>query len=63
MSKNRGIEFATYISVAFAIWVAAPLLAKWLDSLYFNYPKTLADSPLLLLVGVCLILLGTGLVI
>ena len=63
MSKNRVIEFATYIMVAFAIWVASPLLAKWLDSLYFNYPKILADAPLLLLIGLCLMLLGTGLVI
>ena len=63
MSKNRVIEFATYIIVALAIWVVSPLLAKWLDSLYFNYPKTLADSPLLLLVGLCFILLGTSLVV
>ena len=63
MSKNRVIEFATYLIVAFAIWVASPLLAKWLDSLYFNYPKTLADTPLLLLAGMCCISLGTGLVI
>jgi protein-S-isoprenylcysteine O-methyltransferase Ste14 len=63
MSKNRVIEFATYMIVAFAIWVASPLLAKWLDSLYFNYSKTLADSPLLLIVGICSMLLGTALVV
>jgi len=63
MSRNRVIEFATYIAVACAIWVISPLLAKRLDSFYFNYPKTLANSALLLLVGAVCILLGTGLVI
>jgi protein-S-isoprenylcysteine O-methyltransferase Ste14 len=63
MNKDTGVELATYIVVGFAIWVASPLLAKWIDSLYFSYPKILADAPLLLLIGLCLMLLGGGLAI
>jgi protein-S-isoprenylcysteine O-methyltransferase Ste14 len=63
LSRNRMIELATYIIVAIAIWVISPLLAKWLDSFYFDYPNWLANSALLLLVGLCCIVLGTGLVV
>jgi protein-S-isoprenylcysteine O-methyltransferase Ste14 len=61
MSKDKVIEAATYVSVSFAIWVASPLLGKFLDSLYFRYPNTLSDSLLIILLGVLVILCGTAL--
>jgi len=60
--KNKLIEVLTYIGVAFAIWVVSPSLGKWIDSLYFHYPKLLTDSVGMLLVGICVALLGTILV-
>ena len=63
MNKNKTIEIATYVVVALAIWVISPLLGKLLDSLYFNYPRILASSILITIIGVFIILLGTLLVI
>lgn len=58
MSKDNVIELATYIGVALAIWVVSPLLGKFIDSFYFDYPHVLADSTPLLVFGICVTLLG-----
>ena len=42
------MEIATYVVVALAIWVISPLLGKFLDSLYFDYPIILANWSLVL---------------
>ncbi len=63
MKKDKVIELATYIGVGLAVWVASPLLGKFIDSFYFHYPNVLADSILVILVGACLILIGTALVV
>jgi protein-S-isoprenylcysteine O-methyltransferase Ste14 len=59
MSKNKVIELATYIVVPLAMWVASPLLGKFIDSFYFHYPNALADSMSIILFGAFIILLGT----
>jgi protein-S-isoprenylcysteine O-methyltransferase Ste14 len=58
MSKNRLIELVTYIGVFLAIWVASPLLAKFIDSFYFHYPNVLAASIWVIIVGALLALIG-----
>ena len=58
MNKDRVIEVATYIIVPLAMWVVSPVVGKLIDSLYFAYPKLLADSALAIALGVCLALLG-----
>ena len=63
MTKNKVIELTTYILVVLAMWVVSPLLGKFVDSFYFHYPNILADSIPIILLGVCIILLGTVLVV
>jgi len=63
MNKNKGIEIATYTVVPLLIWVVSPLLGKFIDSFYFHYPNTLADSILIVLVGTLFTLCGTALAI
>jgi protein-S-isoprenylcysteine O-methyltransferase Ste14 len=58
MDKNKIIEIATYIVVGLAIWVVSPLMGKFIDTFYFNYPKILTDAPLFMVGGLLLILLG-----
>ena len=62
MTKDRVIELATYIVVSLLMWVVSPLLGKFMDSLYFHYPNTLADSTSIILSGTLVILCGTALV-
>ena len=57
--RDRTLEIVTYVGVFLAIWVVSPLASKFIDMFYFNYPKIFTDSPLLLLAGVLLILIGT----
>jgi len=58
MNRDTAIELSTYIRVGLAIWLLVPLLAKFIDSLYFHYPKVLVDSIPLLVLGICVTLLG-----
>ena len=61
MSKNRVVELATYVVVALAIWVVSPWLGKFIDSFYFHYPKVLADSSSMILLGALFLLPGAAL--
>jgi len=62
MRREKVIEMATYVIVALAIWVVSPLLGKYIDSLYFDYPNLFADSIAVVLLGACAVVLGTVLV-
>ena len=62
MRRDRIIELATYIVVPVLMWVVTPLLGKYLDSFYFHYPRTFANSTSIILVGTLVILCGTALV-
>ena len=44
MRKEMIIELATYIVVPLVMWVVSPLLGKYIDSFFFHYPNTVADS-------------------
>jgi protein-S-isoprenylcysteine O-methyltransferase Ste14 len=59
MKRDRAMEVATYIIVFLLIWVISPLLGKFIDSFFFDYPKIFADSPLIILAGILLILPGS----
>jgi len=61
-STNKVIELGTYILVPFVIFVALPLLGKFVDSFYFHYPNVLADSLPMILSGASVIACGTALV-
>jgi protein-S-isoprenylcysteine O-methyltransferase Ste14 len=63
MIRLKVMEVSTYIGVALAIWVVSPALGKFIDTFYFPYPKLLTDSVITLLAGVCVVLLGTMLVV
>ena len=62
MNKNKIIEVATYIVVPLVMWVVSPLLGKFLDSFYFDYPYTFTKSIPVLIVGTITLLCGTALV-
>ena len=61
MKRNRMLELATYIVVPLLGGVVTPLLAKYLDSLYFHYPNVLSDSISLLTLGSLMIVCGMAL--
>lgn len=62
MKRDRAIEVATYIIVFLAIWVVSPLAGKFIDAFFFNYPKIFADSLLMILCGILLIVTGSVIV-
>ena len=62
VNKNKVIEIATYIVVPLLIWVVSPLLGKFIDSLYFQYPNTFAAPISIILLGTFIISCGTTLV-
>ena len=62
MNKNKAIELATYIIVPLLMWVVSPLLGKFIDSFYFHYPNTFANSVSIILLGAFVIVFGTVLV-
>lgn len=62
MKKETIIEAATYIIVFSAITVVSPMLGKFIDKLYFPYPKWVTESFALLLVGSVVALTGVALV-
>jgi protein-S-isoprenylcysteine O-methyltransferase Ste14 len=59
MIRDRALEIVTYVGVLLAIWVISPLAGKFIDMVYFNYLQIFTNSPLMLLVGVLLILIGS----
>ena len=61
MRKELIIELATYTIVFLVIWVGSPLLGKYIDSFFFDYPNTVANSISVILLGTFLILCGTTL--
>jgi protein-S-isoprenylcysteine O-methyltransferase Ste14 len=56
--EDRAVEIATYFVVHLAMWVIAPLLGKFVDSLFFNDQKVFADSLLIVLPGASFVLIG-----
>ena len=61
MNRRIILEVITYISVFLAITVISPSIGKTLDQLYYPYPNLISDSPLLLLMGGLIALIGFGL--
>ena len=61
MRKELIIELATYTIVFLGIWVGSPLLGKYIDSFFFDYPNPVANSISVILLGTFLILCGTTL--
>lgn len=57
--RDRALEIVTYVGVFLAIWVVSPLAGKFIDMVYFKYSQIFADSPLILLAGLLLILMGS----
>ena len=63
MKKDKAIEAATYIIVPLVMWVVSPLLGKFLDSFYFDFPYIFTNSILIIILGAILILCGTSLAV
>ena len=59
MHRDRALEIVTYVGVFLAIWVVSPLAGKFIDTLFFDYPKIFADSPTILGIGILVILTGS----
>ena len=61
MKREKAIEIATYVIVLFAALVILPLAARWLDTFYIQPHPVFAASPVLLVFGILVALLGWGL--
>ena len=59
MNRDKVIEVATYIVVPLVMWVVSPLLGKYLDSFYFDFPHIFTKSIPLIILGTISLLCGT----
>ncbi len=63
MNRKRIIELSAYTMIFLGLTVISPSIAKLIDHQYYPYPRLFSESPLTLLVGGSIALIGFALVI
>ncbi|OGO22224.1 MAG: hypothetical protein A2Y54_08580 [Chloroflexi bacterium RBG_16_51_16] len=63
MNRKRIIEMSAYTMIFLGLTVISPSIAKLIDHQYYPYPRLFSESPLTLLMGGSIALIGFALVI